>query len=70
MKVTVRAVTESGETLRFKTKEVERDNIGMFVILEGGYVLSNYTLYKMKGNVLCGEKVETKQLTVKIDKVN
>ena len=36
--------------------------------LGDGYILSGYKLYKVKGNVLCGEELEYKEFSIKITK--
>lgn len=69
LNVKVKAITESGEVLDFKEKEFNKFDAHL-TVLENNYVLSNYTLYRIKGNVLCGEKVNTKELTIQITRVN
>ena len=65
----VNAITESGEVLDFEEREFEKYD-AYLAILENNYVLAHYTLYRIKGNVLCGEKVNTRELTVKITRIN
>lgn len=65
MKVVVTVVLENGEVLNLKAKE--RDSL--LLLLDNGYTLTGrFNLYKMKGNVLCGEEVMYKSLDVHIEK--
>lgn len=61
----VMVVLENGEVLILKEKQRDLN----LHILENGYTLSGgYKLYKMKGNVLCGEEVQYKTLDIHIEK--
>lgn len=66
--ITVKVITQLDEMLELKA--IDRDIYPLITILEDGYALSGYTLYKRKGNVICGERIETKQLIIQIDEVN
>ena len=62
----VTVVLENGEVLTLK--KVRQMHVGL-TLFENGYSLtSGYKLYKVKGNVLCGEEVQYKSLDIHIEK--
>lgn len=66
MKTKITVVLESGEVLTLNAKSEMKESLMM---LEKGYVLTgNYNLYKVKGNIICGEKIEYEVLDINIEK--
>ena len=65
MRTKITVVLESGEVLNLKAKE---DDF-FLVVLDNGYSLTKgFRLYKIKGNVICGEEVKYKSLNIHIEK--
>ena len=65
-KIEVNVTLMDGTQLSFITTTKEGFGITK---LGDGYILSgSYKLYKVKGNVLCGEELEYKELSIKITK--
>lgn len=51
-----------------RLKLTGQSNESGMVFLNEGYVLTGHKLWKRKGNVLCGEIIEYKEISIKIKK--